>query len=98
MLACVKTETFGAYVSVRRHFETRTSMTSSAATSAQDSRVARGIGFALLSYACFSTADAMVKLSSAHFSVFQIAFTLSVFALIPVLVLTRGRGGLRALR
>ena len=73
-------------------------MTSSAATSAQDSRVARGIGFALLSYACFSTADAMVKLSSAHFSVFQIAFTLSVFALIPVLVLTRGHGGLRALR
>jgi drug/metabolite transporter (DMT)-like permease len=73
-------------------------MTSSAATSAQDSRVARGIGFALLSYACFSTADAMVKLSSAHFSVFQIAFTLSVFALMPVLVLTRGHGGLRALR
>ena len=59
---------------------------------------ARGIGFALLSYACFSTADAVVKLASARFSVFQIAFTLSLFALGPVLLLTRGQGGLRALR
>lgn len=72
-------------------------MTSSAAASTQDSRVARGIGFALLSYACFSTADAMVKLASGRFSVFQIAFTLSLFALLPVLLLTRGQGGLRAL-
>ncbi len=73
-------------------------MTSSAAASIRDSRVARGIGFALLSYGCFSTADAMVKLTSRRFSVFEIAFTLSLFALIPVLLLTRGQGGLRALR
>lgn len=59
--------------------------------------VARGIGFAVLSYACFSTGDAIIKASSARFSVFQIAFTLAVFALLPVLALTQGQGGLRAL-
>ena len=57
----------------------------------------RGIGFAVLSYASFSTADAIVKLTSARFSVFQIAFTVALFALLPVLVLTLGQGGLRAL-
>ena len=57
----------------------------------------RPIGFALLSYACFATADAMVKLSSARFSVFQIGFTLALAALVPVLLLTRGQGGLKAL-
>lgn len=59
--------------------------------------VLRGVGFAVLSYASFSTADAIIKLASARFSVFQIAFTVSLFALLPVLVLTLGRGGLRAL-
>lgn len=58
---------------------------------------ARPIGFALLSYASFSTADAMVKLSSARFSVFQIGLVLALSALVPVLVLTRGQGGLAAL-
>jgi drug/metabolite transporter (DMT)-like permease len=57
----------------------------------------RPIGFALLSYACFSTADAMVKLSSARFSVFQIGLTMALAALVPVLLLTRGQGGLAAL-
>ena len=57
----------------------------------------RPIGFALLSYACFATADAMVKLSSARFSVFQIGFTVALAALVPVLLLTRGQGGLKAL-
>src|SRR5262245_56139148 len=57
----------------------------------------RGIGFAVLSYASFSTADAIIKLASARFSVFQIAFTVALFALLPVLVLTLGQGGLRAL-
>ena len=57
----------------------------------------RGIGFAVLSYASFSTADAIVKLTSARFSVFQIAFTVALFALLPVLALTLGQGGLRAL-
>ena len=57
----------------------------------------RGIGFAVLSYASFSTADALIKLSSARFSVFQIAFSLALFALLPVAVLTIGRGGWRAI-
>ena len=63
----------------------------------RDGVAARGIGFAVLSYASFSTADAIIKLSSARFSVFQIAFTVAFFALLPVLGLTIGRGGLRAL-
>src|SRR5215208_1239905 len=58
---------------------------------------ARGIGFAVLSYASFSTADAMIKLASGRFSVFQIAFSVALFALLPVLVLTCGQGGWRAL-
>jgi drug/metabolite transporter (DMT)-like permease len=57
----------------------------------------RGVGFAVLSYASFSTADAIVKLASARFSVFQIAFSIAFFALLPVLALTMGQGGLRAL-
>ena len=63
-----------------------------------EASVARGIGFAVLSYAAFSTADAMIKVASAGYSVFQIAATLSVFALLTVPVLTIGVGGLRALR
>jgi drug/metabolite transporter (DMT)-like permease len=58
---------------------------------------ARGIGFAVLSYASFSTSDAIIKLASERFSVFQIAFTVAAFALLPVLGLTQGRGGWRAL-
>jgi S-adenosylmethionine uptake transporter len=71
--------------------------TTAVASPAASRSVARGIGTALLSYACFSTSDAMIKLSSGRFSVFQIALTLSLFALLPVLALTRGQGGLRAL-
>jgi drug/metabolite transporter (DMT)-like permease len=63
----------------------------------RDGAVVRGIGFAVLSYACFSTGDAIVKVASDRFSVFQIAFTVALFALLPVLALTRGQGGWRAL-
>lgn len=72
-------------------------MTHLQALSRTDSSVIRGIGFAVLSYACFSTADAIIKLSSSRFSVFQIGFTLALFGLLPVLGLTVGQGGLRAL-
>ena len=58
---------------------------------------ARGIGFAVLAYAAFSTADAIIKLTSQRFSVFQVAFLISIFALLPVIALTFGQGGLRAL-
>src|SRR3954462_7798236 len=63
----------------------------------RDGVAARSIGFAVLSYASFSTAAAIIKLASARFSVFQIAFTVAAFALLPVLGLTRGRGGGRPL-
>lgn len=73
-------------------------MTASLASpTAAASSAVRGIGFAVLAYACFSTGDAIIKLSSARFSVFQIGATLALFALLPVLALTRGQGGLRAL-
>lgn len=58
----------------------------------------RAIAFAAVSYLAFSTADALIKVSSAHHSVFQVALTLSLFALLPVALLTVGQGGLRSLR
>ncbi len=72
-------------------------MTSLQTAITQSGTAARGIGFAVLSYACFSTGDATIKLASGRFSVFQIAFTVALFALIPVMFLTRGQGGWRAL-
>jgi len=57
----------------------------------------RGIALALAAYAAFSTADALIKLASARFGVFQIAFTMAFFALVPVTLLTRGQGGLASL-
>lgn len=72
-------------------------MPSSIVSPARAVSAARGIGFAILSYASFSTADAMIKLASERFSVFQIGFTVALFALLPVLFLAHGRGGWRAL-
>jgi drug/metabolite transporter (DMT)-like permease len=60
--------------------------------------VARAIGFAVAAYLAFSTADALIKLASADYAVTQIGLTLALAALVPVLFLTVGRGGLRALR
>lgn len=57
----------------------------------------RGIAFALLGYAAFSSADAFTKLASRDFAVEQIGLIMALFALIPVLSLTAGQGGLRAL-
>ena len=45
----------------------------------------------------FNRRCASIKLASGRFSVFQIAFTVALFALLPVMALTRGQGGLRAL-
>ena len=72
-------------------------MRSHPAVAATDSSVGRAIGFALASYASFSTSDAIIKTSSLRFSVFEIAFFVGLFAFVPILALTRGRGGLRAL-
>ena len=72
-------------------------MSTLAIVAVEPSRVARGIGMSLLAYASFSTADALLKASSGAFSVFQIAFTMAFFAMLPVLATTIGRGGLRSL-
>lgn len=72
-------------------------MSTPSALLARDGAAGRGIGFALLGYASFSTCDAMIKLASTRFSVFQIAFTVALAALLPVGFLAAGRGGWRAL-
>ena len=61
------------------------------------SAAVRGIGFAVLAYAAFATADALIKLSSVRFDTAQIALFIAVFAMLPVMSLTAGRGGMRAL-
>lgn len=57
----------------------------------------RGMAYAAASYAGFATADAAIKLAGGSFAIFQVAATLSLFALLPVLLLAAGQGGLRAL-
>ena len=69
-------------------------MSTLAIVAVEPGRVARGIGLALLAYGAFSTADAILKFSSAGFSVFQVAFVMAFFAMLPVLLTTIGRGGL----
>ncbi|MDF1585726.1 DMT family transporter [Marinimicrococcus flavescens] len=58
---------------------------------------ARSLGLAALSYLSFSTADALIKGSSAAYSVFQIATVMSLFAMLPVVVLGLAQGGVRGL-
>lgn len=62
-----------------------------------DQAVGRAIGLAILAYFLFSTSDALVKGVGHGISVFQVAFTLSVCAYLPVVMLTIGRGGPRTL-
>jgi drug/metabolite transporter (DMT)-like permease len=71
-------------------------MSTLAIVAVEPGRVARGIALALVAYAAFSTADALLKLSSAGFSVFQVAFVMAFFAMLPVLATTFGRGGLKS--
>ena len=72
-------------------------MPSLSATAATETSVGRAIGFALAAYASFSTSDAIIKVSSGRFPVFEISFFLGLFAFVPILLLTRGRGGLHAM-
>lgn len=60
--------------------------------------VVRGILFAVASYGGFATADAVVKSLSGHYSLSQLAAAMAVFALLPVMALTIGRGGLQAIK
>ncbi|MCL6609604.1 MAG: DMT family transporter [Geminicoccaceae bacterium] len=73
-------------------------MTDTPALAAPVPAIGRAVALALLSYACFSTADALVKLAAARLPVEQIALLMSGFALLPVLFLARGVGGLAAFR
>jgi drug/metabolite transporter (DMT)-like permease len=73
-------------------------MTDTPALVAPVPAIGRAVALALLSYACFSTADALVKLAATRLPVEQIALLMSGFALLPVLFLARGVGGLGAFR
>ena len=73
-------------------------MTDTPALAAPVPAIGRAAALALLSYPCFSTADALVKLAAARLPVEQIALLMSGFALLPVLFLARGVGGLAAFR
>lgn len=58
---------------------------------------ARALGLAALSYLSFSTADALIKGSSAHYPVFEIATVMAFFALLPVVGLGLAQAGVRGL-
>lgn len=73
-------------------------MTDTPALAAPAPAIGRAVVLALASYACFSTADALIKLAAARLPIEQIALLMSGFALLPVLFLVRGAGGLAALR
>lgn len=73
-------------------------MTDTPALAAPAPAIGRAVALALASYACFSTADALIKLAAARLPIEQIALLMSGFALLPVLFLVRGAGGLAALR
>lgn len=52
-----------------------------------DDRIGRGILFSIATFACFSSADAMVKLLSAGYSVLLIYFVTTTFAALPIAIL-----------
>ncbi len=63
-----------------------------------DDRVALGVFLAIATFAQFSTADMVVKWIGGGYSVFQIVFLTSVFALIPMLGLVIANGGIGCAR
>ena len=56
-----------------------------------------GVAFAVLTFACFSTADAFVKWLSADFSVVQLMFFTSLAAMVPMAFMASREGGVMAL-
>jgi drug/metabolite transporter (DMT)-like permease len=50
-------------------------------------RIGRGILFAIVTFACFSSADAVVKVMSAEYSVLLIYFVTTAFAALPIAAL-----------
>jgi S-adenosylmethionine uptake transporter len=73
-------------------------ISSPAASAPAGDRIARGIAFALVSFTIFSCSDAAVKWLSGRYSVFQIIFFSTLFALVPMLWLIARDGGIAALR
>lgn len=63
-----------------------------------EGNVGRGMVFAVLVYACFSSADAVVKWLTSGYSVFQLTFVASIFSLIPVAGLIARTGGIASMR
>ncbi|HLB80049.1 MAG TPA: EamA/RhaT family transporter, partial [Dongiaceae bacterium] len=60
--------------------------------------IGRGVGFAVLSFALFSAADAAVKWLTVRYAVVEVTFLVAAFALLPVAWLVAKGGGLAALR
>lgn len=60
--------------------------------------IGRGVGFAVLSFALFSVADAAVKWLVTRYPVTEVTFLVAVFALAPVAWLMARGGGWAALR
>jgi S-adenosylmethionine uptake transporter len=73
-------------------------ITTPAVSAPTGDRVARGIAVALITFTIFSCADALVKWLSARYSIFQIIFIGTLFALIPATVLIARRGGVASLK
>jgi len=73
-------------------------MTAIAPDFEESERVLAGISLALLGNLAFASSDAIIKLLSTHYSIFQLAFTQASFASIPLLVLLMKDGGPGRLR
>src|SRR5690606_8911587 len=77
----------------------RRRMPSSGPTLQSHHDLGRGIGFALLAFALFSTSDACVKwLAGAGYPITQLGAAFALFALAPVAWLVARSGGLPSLR
>ncbi|MCX5516157.1 DMT family transporter [Kaistia algarum] len=61
-------------------------------------RILAGLSISLFANLMFSTSDAIVKVLTVHYSVFQIVVTQALFALIPIAVMLHRTGGLHVLR
>jgi drug/metabolite transporter (DMT)-like permease len=64
---------------------------------ARSAELAGGIGIACLGFALFTAMDTMVKWLSGTYPLHQLIFFNSAFALVPVVAVALGRGGLREL-
>ncbi len=60
--------------------------------------VRRGVIYAVLVFACFSTGDALVKWLTTGYSIFQLTFVSYLFAVIPIGALVARTGGWASLR